>query len=347
MSSVELKTYTGGSRQKWVFTGPFLRSSTDKTKVLEFGPNQSVKLRQFENRDRQKFSSRDNFLMPLNCSLAECRDRKYSIGVERVFFHIVSKHNAKVLSADSSSTTALVAYNRNDNQLWFWDGESIRSKQYPSRVITARRNRILLQEWRYSDEQRLKYKDNRIYTITESTYLVGDGSGLTNSWWTLATEPRQYFVIKSIVDAKVLNLNPPAGLSIEQKTGADNQLWFWDENLIRSKQTPERVITFDKRGRKFLVDFYQTGQDQEFIYEDEAISLENQNLFLENSKLGITMKPKASTSSQQWTLSDPELDQSFAISNGFEGRYLCVNNIGHLTACSDGNSGDLFWVFTF
>ena len=55
--------------------------------------------------------------------------------MERDYFTISSKLTSKVVDAPNAYTIYMHDYHGGDNQLWFWDGQSIRSKKYPSKVF--------------------------------------------------------------------------------------------------------------------------------------------------------------------------------------------------------------------
>ena len=58
-----------------------------------------------------------------------------NVGVD--YFVIISQQSGKVLDASLCQEDEVILFERHDydNQLWFWDGQTIRNKQYPSKVL--------------------------------------------------------------------------------------------------------------------------------------------------------------------------------------------------------------------
>ena len=132
-SGAEAKPYTGEQNQEWVFDGVSVRSVEHPSRVLTLTDDRrGYSLKNFDNTGKQRFLlNEDNFLVPEECQNSIfCSS--WRIGLERDYFTISSKLTAKVVDAPNANAIHLHDYHGEDHQLWFWDGECIRSKKYPS-----------------------------------------------------------------------------------------------------------------------------------------------------------------------------------------------------------------------
>ena len=61
-----------------------------------------------------------------------------------------------------------------------------------------------------------------------------------------AKTTRQYFLIYSPQNGKVLDASNPNEVVLWESHGGDNQLWFWDDggDILRNKKHPNKVRIF-------------------------------------------------------------------------------------------------------
>lgn len=239
-------------------------------------------------------------------------NQKWSLSLDRLYFIITSRHSGKVLDAslDESSTgkVRLWSYHGKDNQLWFWDDDNIRCKQFPEKVLDLHManyeannwGKVSLHPYNTSNNQRWKaegdqiissYKNLRLDVKQSSTSngaLVGGyrNQGGVNQRWTLSSS-RQYFFILNKESGKVMDAVSPASIELWHYTNSDQQLWFWDGEVIRNKKYANKVIDlhmsdYNKyRWGKIFLHPFNDGQSQRWDFENNYLSSEFKHLSVE------------------------------------------------------------------
>ena len=337
--SVVLKTYTGDDNQLWYWDNGAIRSKKHRQAFLQL----NVFAYERSGWGRVYISSRrsgNNFLWNFeNNQLTSryknlkldvkhthtydgalvgvypgtgCMNQKWSLSLHRLYFIITSRHSGKVLDAslDESSTgkVRLWSYHGKDNQLWFWDDDNIRCKQFPEKVLDLHManyeannwGKVSLHPYNTSNNQRWKAEDDQIISSyknlrldvkqssTSNGALVGGyrNQGEVNQRWTFSFS-RQYFFILNKGSGKVMDAVSPASIELWHYTNSDQQLWFWDGEVIRNKKYANKVIDlhmsdYNKyRWGKIFLHPFNGGQSQRWDFENNYLSSEFKHLSVE------------------------------------------------------------------
>ena len=215
----------------------------------------------------------DNFSTDNNTKVIRCRNNRYpndkwTFSSSRMYFFIIHKTNGKVITASSETLVNLGNYDLSDEKQWFWDSDVIRSKRYTDRVLTINtRSYIKIglekyhgninQRWIYEDKL-MKSKVNNMKLQIKSGRL--DASQISNEKWGVGIA-HDYFTVWNKHYGTALDINQP-DLDIVTKpySDEDSQRWFWDEENIRSKKYPHKVLTI-KPGNQNRLITYITGYD--------------------------------------------------------------------------------------
>jgi hypothetical protein len=369
--------YTGDKNQQWFWDDQVLRSSEYPETILVISSEDSdgFRLEEFNSTESQKLSMKNSFLVPGHCSNSTspaCEQKEYRIGRARDFFFIVSKLNAKVLETSNNTFIheegAVVAsevdvdsneyletseddsvafnvdlkdYRGDDSQLWFWDGDSIRSKINPDKVLSTcdqddSHTMSCVRQFDAKDSQRWSFVNGTFLSNDQSQIQTGEHlETVGGRLWSLNTHRRVYFTITSRVSAKVLTATDGVSLVTWPFHGGDNQLWFWDDDLIRSKQYPDKVLDlhiadFENEGwGKVYLSMFNNGSNQQWKLENESIVCSYADLHLEiadNERVGATL-PKHEIN-QMWSFNTDQRTY-FRISNGVSAKVLIADSNSH------------------
>ena len=215
------------------------------------------------------------------------------------YFMISSKLKGEVLQATSSSTVALKHYNGDDDQFWFWRGDSIVSKEFPDRVLTMGHGRVFLsrstdgskrQMWNFEEGSLMSQHSNLSMSVSmgSSAITTSQYTSSKDQKWSLSLD-RYYFIITNRQSGKVLDASPnrPGRVHMWSYHGKDNQLWFWDDDCIRSKIYPSKVLDLhikdysrDKWGKVYLHP-YNGGDNQRWEMDGNIIISKYKRLHLD------------------------------------------------------------------
>ena len=220
---------------------------------------------------------------------------------KRQYFTISSRHTSKVLDAADSSKIHMYDYHGKDNQVWFFDENSIRSKKYPDKVIDLHMSdyknsndgwgKIYLNDYHGGENQRWKIGGDKILSLhqdlplnikgqrTHDGALVGcykkTSAFNINELWSINSDKREYFMIYSKDSTKVVDAASSKKIHLHEAHGKDNQLWFWDGSSLRSKRYSDKVIDFhmrdfeksaDRWGKIYLHP-YHGGDNQQWSFD--------------------------------------------------------------------------------
>lgn len=211
-----------------------------------------------------------------------------------------------VLQASSDSKVQMLPYKEDDSQFWFWENNNIYSKKYPTKVLSLdfenhrSWGQVFLKSNRGDNKQKWNFENEALISQYRSLSLdikyesgepeVG-ASPHTNSLhqkWSLSLY-RFYFLITSRQTGKVLDtsLKSPGRVHMMSYHGGDNQLWFWDDDNIRSKKFPDKVLEIDMNeyktntfGKVYLNSFHG-GNNQRWKWEGDDLSSKYKQLRLD------------------------------------------------------------------
>lgn len=379
--SVVLKTYTGDVNQLWYWDNGAIRSKKHRHAFLQL----HVSAYERSGWGKVYISSRrsgNNFLwnfennqltsqyknLKLDVKYSHTYDgapvgvypgtgnmnQKWSLSLDRFYFIITSRHSGKVLDAslDESSTGKVIlwSYHGKDNQLWFWDDDNIRCKQFPEKVLNLHManyeannwGKVYLHPYNTGNNQRWKAEDDQIISSYKNLRLdvkqssTSDGAlvggyrnhGGVNQRWTFSAS-RPYFFILNKESGKVMDAGSPPSIKLWHYTNSDQQLWFWDGEVIRNKKYANKVIDlhmsdYNKyRWGKIFLHPFNGGQSQRWDFENNYLSSEFKNLSVEvkdgsqadGSQIGVK-----NGKYQKWSL-QPEHD-FFTLSSRMHAKVL-------------------------
>ena len=322
-ASIELWHYTNSDQQLWFWDGDVIRNKKYANKVIDLHMSDYNKYRwgkiflhPFNGGQNQKWNFENNYLSSEFKHLSvEVKDgsqadgsqigakngkyQKWSLQREHDFFTLSSRMHAKVLDAPSDNKVLMWSFHGLDNQLWFMDEKSIRSKKYPNKVLDLHMENykkggfgdVFLHPFHGGPNQRWNLEGDNIISdyqglrldIKQSNYddgaLVG-GYGSTsniNQKWSMNPKERIYFIVKGKASGNVLDAATHTKVHVWPYNGKDNQLWFWDGNCIRSKQHPNKVLDlrmtdYEREGwGKIFLHVYNAGPNQRWNIDDEFI----------------------------------------------------------------------------
>ena len=379
--SVALKTYTGDDNQLWYWENGAIRSKKHRHAFLQLHVSEYERsgwgkvyissrrsgnnfLWNFEN--NQLTSQYKNLKLDVKYSHTYdgalvgvypgtgYMNQKWSLSLNRFYFIITSRHSGKVLDAslDESSTGKVIlwSYHGKDNQLWFWDDDNIRCKQFPEKVLDLHManyeannwGKVFLHPYNTGNNQRWKaegdqiissYKNLRLDVKQSSTSdgeLVGGyrNHGGVNQRWTFSSS-RPYFFILNKESGKVMDAVSPASIKLWHYTNSDQQLWFWDGEVIRNKKYANKVIDlhmsdYNKyRWGKIFLHPFNGGQNQRWDFENNYLSSEFKHLSVEvkdGSQADGSQIGAKNGKYQKWSL-QPEHD-FFTLSSGMHAKVL-------------------------
>lgn len=214
----------------------------------------------------------------------------------REYFVIFSKNTGQLLFASDQRRlhTSIV---RTDGAFWFWSGNTIRSKKYPDYVLTVGKSgvndkvfEISLGVYKRSPSQKWTYEKNFIKSLSSSeSKLLLSVTGTNKIFaapenvmfsqrWSLSFRTN-YFILTNRGSGNVLTThNDGTGrIALSEYHGEDNQLWFWDDNNLRSKKFPSKVLQIEnmKTGEVTISNFNPNEYNQlwEASTEGDTINL--------------------------------------------------------------------------
>jgi len=158
------------------------------------------------------------------------------------YFSIYGKQSGKVLDASMSNISEVVLweFNGQDNQFWFWDGEMLRNKMFPSQVL----------DFHWSDYQKNSWG---------KVYLHNENGGL-NQRWSLRGEEiicryGQHQNLRLLLDVHSSSTQNGAKVGCYSSTGGVNQKWIisnvFSSNTRRSSYQNFGSYNQDKFGLVF------------------------------------------------------------------------------------------------
>ena len=303
-ANVKSTEYTGQIEQQWFWSGDVIRSSKLPGLALTAIDESMSKftLEVFTDKSSQHFSMNNSYLTMSNHNNSN-QVHNWSIGLERAYFIISSKLSGLVVNARTygSNQILMSKFNGLDNQHWFWEGDTIRSKMHPNKVIGLHEpsfisrgwGEIQLQDSIGKDYQRWKISGENIISHSNDAFLDVYGEserllkkvggykeyGALNQKWSISDPERNYFTISNRETAHVLSASNEASIHMWNYHGGDNQFFFWDGDAIRSKMYSSMVLTLDVNNfeqlgcGKVVLNPYQGGPNQKWsIFEDSVIS---------------------------------------------------------------------------
>ena len=280
---VVLLEYYGEDNQLWFWDDNDLRSKKFPSKVLQIEnmKNGEVTLSNFNpNKPNQMWEAStegdtislisssqstlgtlcgDNFSRKKDGNVILCRNKdgkndRWSFAVSRVYFFILHKSTGKVITVTSQSSITLKSYDMKTEQLWFWDGDTLRSKMYTDRKLNFCRNRgkIEIAELAEKPQQRWSFRDDLIVSKFEDLqarysegFIVASkntSSMSSDHLWSITTS-HDFFTIWNKNYGTVLDIRSSMEIVTHPYEGDNNQLWFCDNQNICSKKYPDKVIS--------------------------------------------------------------------------------------------------------
>ena len=322
-ASIKLWHYTNSDQQLWFWDGEVIRNKKYANKVIDLHMSDYNKYRwgkiflhPFNGGQNQRWDFENNYLSSEFKHLSvEVKDgsqadgsqigakngkyQKWSLQPEHDFFTLSSRMHAKVLDAPSDNKVLMWSFHGLDNQLWFMDEKSIRSKKYPNKVLDLHMENykkrgfgdVFLHPFHGGPNQRWNLEGDNIISdyqglrldIKQSNYddgaLVGGyrNTSNINQKWSLNPKERIYFIVKGKASGKVVDAATDTKVLLWSYHGKDNQLWFWDGNCIRSKQHPNKVLDlrmtdYEREGwGRIILHVYNAGPNQRWSINDEFI----------------------------------------------------------------------------
>ena len=289
--------YHGEDNQLWFWDDENIRSKKFPDKVLQAGSCQGaqVKLAVYVNNNKLQSWTADsqddtikmlspihnyfpklcveNFSTNNNTKVIRCRNNRYpndkwTFSSSRMYFFIIHKTNGKVITASSQTSVSLGNYDLSDEKQWFWDSDVIRSKRYTDRVLTLNTRpyiKVGLEKYHGNINQRWIYEDKLIKSKVNDMKLQIkngrlDASQISYEKWGVGIA-HDYFTVWNKHYGTALDINQSdLDIITNPYSGEDSQRWFWDEENIRSKQYPHKVLTI-KLGNENRVVTYITEYD--------------------------------------------------------------------------------------
>ena len=136
------------------------------------------------------------------------------------------------------------------------------------------------QKWRIEENYLVSFYNNLRMDIYQGSQNNGATIGgyqktsSMNQQWSFNLGERIFFTISSHVSAKVLDAPSSNSVLMWDYHGQDHQLWFWDDECIRSKKYPEKVLdlymsdyVIDGWGKVYLGS-YNAGENQKWNVEN-------------------------------------------------------------------------------
>ena len=297
-ANVQMFGYNGQDSQLWYWDDNNIRSKSFPDKVLKVDETGKVDLGTYIYSDpSQKWTinGNDNIKQLSNnssillCesdtdSIRGCREKisdgsKWTLELSRVHFFILHKKSGKVLSAKSKDALNLQKYNMSDNQLWFWDNEAIRNKEYPEKVLTMQKkgsHKIELKKFKGVENQNWEYENDFLKSKFNDLKIDATMFGKPNSndKWGM-TIAHDVFTIWNKNQGTLLGLTKEGEVNTQPYSGSDSQLWFWDGRSIRSKEYPSKVLDVkltnkkDKIGAEVYLNDYNGSPSQNWRHLDD------------------------------------------------------------------------------
>ena len=235
------------------------------------------------------------------------------LSLPRNYFIITNRGSGNVLDADTCNYGRVILweYHGQDNQLWGWDDDSIRSKKFPNKVLqverarsdigyanailrklvfgnygqkgTARRNQDIIEGVRNplsKDYHPTLYAEN-FSTENDTKVIACPLQGQCNDKWTFSAS-RAYFFIINKRTGKVISANTASSVQMEHYEMSKKQLQFWDADTIRSKRSANKVLTISSNNRISLEPF-QGSPQQNWTYRNNFITLSDKKMKIEES----------------------------------------------------------------
>ena len=320
--------YHGEDNQLWFWDDENIRSKKFPDKVLQAGNCQGAQatLAKYANNNKlqswaadsqddtikvissiQNYFPKlcvDNFSTDNNTKVIRCRNNRYpndkwTFSSSRMYFFIIHKTNGKVITASSQTSVSLGSYDLSDEKQWFWDRDVVRSKRYSDRVLTINTRsytKIGLENYHGNINQRWIYEDKIMKSKVNNMKLqIENGrlgaSQISNEKWGVGIA-HDYFTVWNKHYGTALDINQP-DLDIVTKpySDEDSQRWFWDEENIRSKKYPQKVLTIKPGNQNRLITYiteYNGSPRQNWIHINDTFISD-----FEGRKLSLRRKKSA------------------------------------------------------
>ena len=251
------------------------------------------------------------------------------LSLPRNYFIITNRGNGNVLDADTCNNGRVILWQcyGQDNKLWGWDDDSIRSKEFPNKVLQVERARSYIgyanailrkllfgnygQKWTAPRDQdiiegvRNPLSQDYNPTLCAENFSTANDTkvatcplqGKCNNKWTFIAS-RAYFFIFDKRAVKVISANTTSSVQMEHYEMSNKQLWFWDADTIQSKRYANKVMTMSSNNRISLEPFSGSPQ-QNWIYKNNFITSSYKNMKIKESGSSALRK---SRSYQKWSI---------------------------------------------
>ena len=380
-NEVNSNNYHGGDSQIWFWDGDSIRSKTNPDKVLSSCTGSSttqfkICIYQFNAGDNQRWRFNDGTFIShnkrrLTVSNTETIGGKlWSLNSHhRVYFTIVSRASAKLLTAANSVSTVFWTYRGSDNQLWFWDDDLIRSKLYPDKVLDLHVSdfenhgwgKVYLNPYNNGSNQHWKMENESIVCTYANLHLeiaTNDSSkvGATIKkheiiqMWSLNGDHRTYFRLTNGISAKVLIAKNSESIYIGEYSIGDNQLWFWEGDVIRSKVYPESVMDLDVYnyeasgwGRVYLHKF-NGGDNQRWHPKNGQLVSSHKDLRMDVNGINVGGTNLSQNESQLWHFNTGERVY-FVLMNNQSENVVCALSDASIQMCDYNGRDDQQWFW--
>ena len=228
----------------------------------------------------------------IGCQVNGQRNDKWTFSASRVYFFIINKQSGKVIVTNSESSVQMETYDMSKKQLWFWDGEAIRSKLYTNKVLRMSGSKqVSLESFNGSPEQTWTYENNFIISGNSNMKIEESGSSIvgrssSSQKWSI-TVSHDYFTLWNRFYGTALDVISNRDVITWPYHGGDNQRFFWDDRNMRSKKYPNQVLGIKQRsGNRIQVYFTEyngsPGQNWRHVGDEVISDQESRKLSLKN-----------------------------------------------------------------
>ena len=166
------------------------------------------------------------------------------------------------------------------------------------------------------------------HAISFQLYKDNYFSSSCDNHFNSSTFADRYFVIESLYNGEVLNAYSSSEIGTNTKNGGDGQLWFWQQDSLRSKIYPEKAIEIDTTHswKKVVLGSYQALSSQNFSFVIDEFGQKEIVSEYENLRLYVHQHDQVSGSQVGASIENGNIRQKWAwISNsGKVYIFLCL-----------------------
>ena len=342
--NVYLHSYNGGDNQCWQFANESLVTSyknlhLDIKGSRVFGRPAEHTLSQMWSMGRPK-PINDTLSNGLEYLVAGQPDgilsQQWNVhNSTQLYFTIMNKDSAKVLTASSSDSVELQTYQGKDEQFWFWDEELLRSQAYPDKVLDLNmynyeekgRGNVYLHSYNGGDNQCWQFANESLVSDYKNLHLEIQGSEVvgrraeakSSQMWYMLKREQIYFTLSNKQDNKVACTDGHAVTVCDFQVFDSQHEWFWEGDAIRSRDYPDMVMDFHVAdyestgwGKVYLNRYYAT-DSQRWKHAGFNIVSHYQGLLLDVRGDQVGVQKNNSLSYLSWQFNHPKQHANLAI----------------------------------